>query len=500
MKLLKWLFALVLLGAALAGCQSGVQPTPTPFPTPPPVSSVLPAVPEGAAGIPVNVTDLLANPEFFADALIQVTGVYGRLPLLVCGYDPQLSPATWTLTAGEEVALAGGFDAPLRELFPTGLTMTVAGYWRHWQGPVGCGKQATPQEFWYLEVTRLVSPSQLVRVTLTPASGPAEPPGALAESPTPSFEPLPEETRTEVPPTEERETLPPTATIDFTLPLTPSPAGYPPAEEEPTRGTAVITGTPATPATPATLATSQTPLGTPTASPTLPPGTTATPTVPVQITPGSPTATSGGAVVDRGDIEYFDAFFDQLNAAQLHNWHTEVEVSEPITASVIGEPQLNVGLRLLSPQGVILTDRNSVPAGGVESISLPVTSAGEYILQVYETSGQGGRYFISLWDEIGDYRPMGTLQTGVQRSATITQIMVHVWFFQGSAGQTVTIQTAAPSGSDLLLSLYDPTEELLTYQSGLIGQFVLPESGWYKLEVEEFNREQTTYQMTMTLQ
>jgi len=498
MKKQSLLLAIIVI-LALMGCQSIEKPTPTPFPTVPALGS-LPAVPVGAAAIPTTLTDVLENPEFFEGALVQVSGQFGRLPRLVCGLDPHPGPTTWTLQEGEVLMQATGFDDPLHELFPTGLTMTVLGKVKHWRGPVGCGKQAVPKDFWYLDVTKLVNPSQIARVTLTPAEGgpvigevTEEPPLALT-----------------LPATEERE---PTAVSPSPTIVLPTAANPNPTSGIPTRPpgqTPVISGT-ATVTTAVTVTSTSgiqtvTPAGTavtpgvsPTPSLTLPPGTTATPsaTVPPNSTP---TVTPQPTVTDRGDIDYYDAFPDELAANESHNWSIFLESGQPITVSVIAPPEANLGIRLFSSTGSVLTEKNQAPAGQVESALLDVTSDGDYVIQVYSAGGRATPYYLALWDEGGDYRPMGTLQSGVTQSARITDVMTHIWFFNVTAGQTINVQTSSTTGSDLLLLLIDPHDELLTYQSTLIGDFLLEESGWYSLEVEEYLLEQNAYQITITLQ
>jgi hypothetical protein len=483
------LFLLLLLILAFPGCQSGEKPTPTPFPTLPALGT-LPVVPVGAQGIPISLPDLLENPEFFEGALVQVTGQFGRLPRLVCGHDPHPSPATWTLQDGEAIIQAGGFDDPLYELFPPGLTMTVLGKVQHWQGPVGCGKQAVPKDFWYLDVTRLINPSQLARVTLTPAvGGELVIEGTSEESPILVETEAPEIAVTEPPAVP----APPTVFVPTAVDRDATPT---PEKEEEFPG--VITPT-------ATLTIGQlieTPPGTlftPTPSLTPLPGTTATPATAV---PPNSTATVPAlpTTTDRGEITFYDAFTDALLANESHNWTITLEAGETITVSVIAEPELNPGIRLLSPTGTQVTEQNQALAGQVESLRLNPTTAGEYVLQIFSTGGRAGRYYVSLWDEFGDYRPMGILQSGVRQTGAINDVITHVWFFSATAGQLLNVQTTSSAGSDLLLFVINPADQLLTYQSASINSFPLPLTGWYALELEEYLLEQNTYQITLTLQ
>ncbi|MCZ7669586.1 MAG: hypothetical protein M5U34_21625 [Chloroflexi bacterium] len=44
---------------------------------------------------------------------------------------------------------------------PDGLTLTVEGVWRQYDGPLGCGKGPAAGVTWYLQVERIVSPNPL---------------------------------------------------------------------------------------------------------------------------------------------------------------------------------------------------------------------------------------------------------------------------------------------------------------------------------------------------
>ncbi len=53
-----------------------------------------------------------------------------------------------------------GYEEVLKRL-PDGLTMTVEGIWRQYDGPLGCGKEPGDGQAWYLQVERIISPNPL---------------------------------------------------------------------------------------------------------------------------------------------------------------------------------------------------------------------------------------------------------------------------------------------------------------------------------------------------
>ncbi|HMT19928.1 MAG TPA: hypothetical protein PKE20_01560, partial [Promineifilum sp.] len=162
MRYLKFL-ALPALLILLTACGGRNATSPTPFPTTGPQATTL-----GNAPVPLTVAELMAAPGLYRDAVIQLTGRLRKQPLIVCDSELHPSPGGWGLAEEGVLALAGGFEQQVRSLLPDDLTMSVEGRWRLWEGLVGCGKQAVRQELWYLEVGRILSPSPITQVTLTP--------------------------------------------------------------------------------------------------------------------------------------------------------------------------------------------------------------------------------------------------------------------------------------------------------------------------------------------
>lgn len=212
----------------------------------------------------VALAQLDDNPLAYRNRLIRVTGALLDLPEPPCV--PVFGPLPEWALLGEELRLeARGYDRLMR-LVPEGTELTVDGFWRFYEGPLGCGKEPSRETLWYLEVVRLVRPNPLPGVD-----------GLLA-------------------------TGSPRLTVEAGTPLTPTVTGTPTATPSRTpTPTATISGTVTTP--------SPTPTLTPTATATN--GATATPTatlgpdvtVSPSATPGAsptpsqtptPTATAGG--------------------------------------------------------------------------------------------------------------------------------------------------------------------------------------------------------------
>lgn len=245
----------------------------------------------------VNFEELNADPARFRNQSIQVSGDYTPIDLPAC--KPLAGPRIeWSLVADQLQLNATGFENILRLVEP-GLTMTVSGVWRLYQGPLGCGKEPPDGAVWYLEVKQILEPNPItgsvpVLLTFVPGERGDELPGAVV---TPlEVTPGPDEQSTALPEIEvtilptstvgAEATAVPLATATPTLPTTPlatSQPGTPP----PGGAATVPSGSPTPQSTPDPLAT-----------PTQGTGGTATPALPTGTAPPGgyppPTATSEG--------------------------------------------------------------------------------------------------------------------------------------------------------------------------------------------------------------
>lgn len=229
--------------------------------------------------IPVTFATLNADPFTFINRVVRVTGVY-RPPTPV-GCFPFAGPITnWLMVAdGFELPVNG--LAPVAEVAPDGLVVTIDGIWRKYEGPFGCGEDPAERTFWYLEANQLVSPNPLggefiaqppentIQGTippLGPTGTPSDPSLLLTVTLNPSPSPFASGSTTPVP------TI---TNTPFTIPTeSPTPSGGPTATPTAT-GTATLVTTPMPTST-----------GTITATPTSGPGNSLTP---------DPTATLGSS-------------------------------------------------------------------------------------------------------------------------------------------------------------------------------------------------------------
>ena len=495
-------FSLLLLLLVSAACGARGAGSPTPFPTAAATSS-----PTASGPITLTVTELSAAPGLYLDAVVQVSGLFKKQPVLICDSEPHPSPAAWGLAEAGLVVPAGGYDQQVRGLLPEGLLMTVEGRWRRWEGLVGCGKQAVAKEVWYLDVARVLSPSPLVQVTLTPGA----PGTAVAEvSPTPVGD---ESVPTEDPslfPTPLPEEAPPTLDFAaepteevFDVPEEPFPTEpFPPTEEvQPTGSvspTVMIAGTPLTPGA----------TGTPTVT-----GTPATATPTVTGTPPTPTATvagGSGGLDAKGDLRNLEGDFATSNVAagRTDSWAMEIFEEEDFTLYVIAPAPADIVVTLLKDGQPIVTRQNTGAPGAPEIIPGPSGAVeGLYELQVFVQNGTATDYAILLnTDTDLPYSVSGILAPNLPHNGVqLPRDLTHVWFFHAEAGDDVTI-VLDPSGGDPYIDLYEPDgRNVESIDDGFPGEtetlvFTANVTGLHAVFVAEWEGALISYDLTMTIQ
>ena len=496
-------FSLLLLLLVSAACGARGAGSPTPFPTAAATSS-----PTASGPITLTVTELAAAPGLYLDAVVQVSGLFQKQPILVCESEAHPSPATWGLAEAGLVAPAGGYDQQVRGLLPEGLLMTVEGRWRRWQGLVGCGKQAVAKEVWYLDVARVLSPSPLVQVTLTPgAPGTAVaelPPtveGALpTEDPSLFPTPLPEEAT----PTLEFDAEPTEAFFDVTEEAFPTEP-FPPTEEVEPIGdvspTATTSGTPSGTTTPGAS-------GTPTITGTPP---TATPTVTGTPPTATPTVPGGSGGIDaKGDLRNLEGDFATSNvtAGRTDSWDMEMFEEEPFTLYVIGPAPADIVVTLLKDGQTIVNRQNTAAPGAPEIIPGPSgATEGIYEVRVAVQNGGATDYAILLNTDLEiPYSVSGMLapnlpHSGVQLPRDITQF----WFFHADAGDNVTI-VVDPSSGDPYIDLYEPDGlNVENMDNGFPGEtetleFTATVTGLHAVGVAEWEGQLINYDLSMTVE
>ncbi len=506
MKPRNLIFLTILLTFMIA-CNGNTRPTPTPFAENDATEqALLTATPQE-----ISITDLATDPEAYANTFLEISGRYRRLPLLVCNSDPHPAPATWQLQAEDGSFIAvGGLDSQVRSLLPNDLTMTVAGVWQLFEGPVGCGKNAAGAQIWYLKVSHILSPSPIAQVTLTPTGSGIQ----IAEV--------------------DGETAVATPGSDDSQPPSPDPeatddalAGTPPSPATPGGGSGGPTATVGPPAD-----------GSDPTAPASPPGDeddeqeTATPTNGAAATPtvgnGTPTPTSvsggnGGTTTatpsslstatrnpnESGSVE-FDPLspetpvLELLAADEIHLWPISFDYDGAITITAVAEPTMNLVLEIIDPNSSVVQQANNTGNGGLEMIiNAQLNVALNYKIRVYDLNASQGDYCL-IFNEGGGFPDMirGRIDYNQTVTSQVDVLGIDYWCFLGSSGHNVSIMVS-PTGSsgDFVLGLFGPPNFEASgsvFQDDTITNITLAENSMYLIGVLDFEAGASGYSLNLT--
>lgn len=449
-------FSILLLLLLLAGCRAEVEPTPTPVATTPLVISAL--------AQPITIGMLAADPDQYLGQLLQLTGQFQRQPRLVCAAAPHPSPPSWGLVADGYLAYVQGF-AQVNEVAAPGLMITVQGFWRYWEGEVGCGTEVVPQELYYLELTQILAPSPITRATLTSLpdiiagigtvpgdtaelpGAPTAVPGLLTATPPPSFPtPLPE-------------------------PLTPT---LTPAINTPTPSATPGNGTP---------------------SPT-PANGSPTPATPLPL----PTEEGGNedTAVKMGVLESQVLAIESLARGENHSWELALKTGDVITLYVASIRE-ELAMTLFSPTGVEPVASETAVAGQVGVLRYEANTGGAYRL-LLQAPNSPTNYALLRQDSADEALVIrGILTFGDAQSGQLPADHGHFWHFQAAFEDKVSILLVPEGNADLLLLLFDTDGwEIDVADDGLGGEqesleVVLDATGLYSLLVLEATGKAASY-------
>lgn len=507
MKQRYFIFLTVLLTLFIA-CTAEKRPTPTPFAE----DGAVEQTPEPATSLAISITDLAADPEAFANRVVEITGRYQRLPLLICETDAQPAPATWQLQAEDgSIIDVGGFDSQLRSLLPDDLTLTVRGVWQLFEGPVGCGKNAATTQIWYLQVSDILSPSPISQVTLTPignASQIAEVGDATAVTPTTNEEPNPSLTATPIEGGGISESTPTNANTTATEP----------ANSTPTLTAVTPTGSSGGGGSSTATATTTNGGG----------GSTATPTFTASATAGSgtvtPTSSSGGggnatptpAILttatrnpnDFDNIEFDDLtsevpVLELLGAEEAHLWPISFKYDGVVTVTAVSEPTVDLVLEILDPADDVVRQANSGGDGALETIAgTQLNVALDYRIRIYNLNGTQGDYCL-IFNEEGGFpdKIRGRIAYGETVQDQIEVLAIDYYCFLGAEGEDVNISIVETGSSgDFVLGLFGPPDfEGIgnVFTSADIMNAILDEDGMYIIGVLNLEADAAGYMLTL---
>ncbi len=188
-------------------------------------------------------------------------------------------------------------------------------------------------------------------------------------------------------------------------------------------------------------------------------------------------------------------------------WLLNANAGDVITITCGAANDVDLELTVNDPQGTKIAGRDYSGAGGAETIpSLSLSLSGDYQILVQELDGLEGDYGLVVMDSDSiNIRFTGNVSYGDSRSTTLPANTYHLWHFQGSAGDNVTVRLTPNDGSDLVFQFYGPDMSTRIEYVDVSGpgaveeaDFTLTETGFYTIWVEEWDNEESSYELLLT--
>jgi len=210
-----------------------------------------------------------------------------------------------------------------------------------------------------------------------------------------------------------------------------------------------------------------------------------------------------------GRIEFAQEITTELGENSDHIWVFFGTAGQDISIILTSlDDQLDVILEVRGPDGSQITVLDEGFAGDAEVLTgLPLSVTGDYVIVVRGFAGRGGSYSLFL-DEGGEstvnFYDAGDLFYGDRQREYLRNDEAHAWFFDGQAGDQVSIEVLPLEPNlDLDIWLLDPElnevaikDEFLSGESEKIEQ-ILPNAGQYLVLVREFFGEPGPYEVAL---
>jgi len=232
-------------------------------------------------------------------------------------------------------------------------------------------------------------------------------------------------------------------------------------------------------------------------------------------------SSSGGGTASgsptMGEILIGEPVAGMVAEAEDHNWSLWAGGGEVVDIVLTPlEDDADVTLSVMAPNGTMLLDLFDEGFSGEaeKAYGLELTQAGEYLVIVSEYWDSAASYKLEV--EYGggagdDYEllDMGTIFYGEVRQASLPEGQyLHLWSFDGVAGDVVTIIASPLSGGvDLVLALVDSDGNFLfdlddgvSDEMEMIASYALPATDSYGILIVEYWEAYADYEVSLLLE
>jgi hypothetical protein len=197
-----------------------------------------------------------------------------------------------------------------------------------------------------------------------------------------------------------------------------------------------------------------------------------------------------------------------LEGALDNIWTFTAEAGSFATISLTPEDDnVDLTLTLIDPAGDVLFTVDDGYAGELEVLTdIPLTESGTYLIEASEFFNEPGRYRLSLLlSDEAEFESGGHIEFGQELTAELVPDNRHLWFFEGTAGQEVTvILTSLDDNFDVILELRSPDDHpLVVLDEGFVGDaeilagHELPLTGQYAIIVRGFSGHGGMYMLAL---
>ena len=208
---------------------------------------------------------------------------------------------------------------------------------------------------------------------------------------------------------------------------------------------------------------------------------------------------------DAGDLIFGETQQEELRPNEAHAWFFDGRGGDNVT--VVVRPltdSLDLDVWLLDPDIQRIASQDLFLAGETERIEQRIPRDGQYLILISDFYGMSGRYEISLSAQpIATPRAAGLLDWGTAVNETLGPDQTNIWYFDGVAGDIVTIELSGnDANADLAFDIVDPNghrvrmvDEQVNGLGERVERFTLSVDGRWGVVVREFYNDGTMYSL-----